>query len=61
MPPCAATRSVVAELVADELVLERDAPTRGEVGGLLAEVRNRAPRESVHDLKLNHPFCASGA
>ena len=43
MPPCAATPSLVAELVADELVLERDAPTRSKVGGLLAEVGNRAP------------------
>ena len=39
MRPCAATPS----LVADELVLERDAPTRSKVGGLLAEVGNRAP------------------
>jgi AraC-like DNA-binding protein len=36
---CAATPS----LIADELVLERDAPTRSKVGGLLAEVGNRAP------------------
>ena len=41
--PGAATPSLVAELVADELVLERDAPTRSKVGGLLAEVGNRAP------------------